>query len=342
MTPVFARHQALAAGAERELAMDPHGAEVLYRKAADAHPDEVLPRLYLSKTLSDKVFFRSLSKEEARALGEAACAISAQVVADHPAEPKARMMHAANMGRLAMVSGNRQKARLVGRVRAETEEALRLLAGDTALAELAEVEARIGMASASDTASSLASTSTGQGDGSTATAARLWRRVAGKARQAVRHTKLSLSRGRRATDGPAFASEGEWLSSFGDIVHHSLGVWHREMAQLHPVVRYAVRVLYGAKLDKGSFETALYHFRRAHEIKPRLVHSVECAKAHVAMGNRELAIEEVTRGLALPLEDVSSWHIYQDGLRLKAALEEGRMPTYGGHPDPEPRPPSSA
>ena len=74
----------------------------------------------------------------------------------------------------------------------------------------------------------------------------------------------------------------------------------------------------------------------------RVMCTTRPATAHVAMGNRELAIEEVTRGLALPLEDVSSWHIYQDGLRLKAALEEGRMPTYGGHPDPEPRPPSSA
>ena len=88
-----------------------------------------------------------------------------------------------------------------------------------------------------------------------------------------------------------------------------------------------MRVIYGENLERGSFESALYHFRRAGEIQPRLVHSVECAKAHIAMGNRDKARAEVITGLALPLEDVSSWHIYNDGLALKRALDAGKVRT---------------
>eukprot|EP00793_Prasinoderma_coloniale_P003951 PRCOL_00006792-RA len=251
----------LAAGAAREMAMDPKGAEAAYRVAVDAYPDEVLPKLYLSKAISDQIFAQGMSKEESRATAEAAVRISEEVVAAYPRMPKARMMNACNLGRLALVSGNKRKAQLVGRVRRETEEALRLVHGE---------EAR--------TSKRIASGLTGHGSG-------------------------------RPKSGPTVTVEGEWLEPWEDLMHHALGVWHREMAQMHPMVRCLVRVIYGEALERGSFESALYHFRRAGEINPRLVHSVECAKAHIAMGNRDKARAEVAAGLALPLEDPPKPHV---------------------------------
>ncbi len=80
----------------------------------------------------------------------------------------------------------------------------------------------------------------------------------------------------------------------------------------------------------------LRHFKRAAELNPtRLIHRIEIAKTHYALGEHELALKEVTAGLALPIEDLNSYIIKADGEELLRALNEKRKPRYGGTTAPE-------
>lgn len=51
------------------------------------------------------------------------------------------------------------------------------------------------------------------------------------------------------------------------------------MAQVNPVARYLIRIIFGASLMQGSFPEALHHYRTAAHLCPtRVIHQVEVGR----------------------------------------------------------------
>lgn len=66
--------------------------------------------------------------------------------------------------------------------------------------------------------------------------------------------------------------------------------WHYEMAQINPLLRTLVRLMYGTTLSPGTHADALASYVRAVELAPqRLIHRVEQGKVLMALGRREAA-----------------------------------------------------
>lgn len=251
-------------GVSLERALEPVAAAERFVRAArvtkgsERHAEVVLR---LSKQFSDMVFCWGHEQERAKLLAVRAAALSEAVMRERcdgkvstTMVANAHLLHAVNIGRLALFCENRTKVELSVQTRDLAEAALRL--------------------------------------------------------------------------GPS--------SDMLDLAHHTLGVWHREMAGLNLLVRMIVRVVYGASIGEGSsYKDAFHHFHTAAKLEPnRLIHRVEVAKTHYALGQREEALREVTAGLALPLDDVNAYHIRCDGEELLRALQTGTRPKYGGHPPP--------
>ena len=75
-----------------------------------------------------------------------------------------------------------------------------------------------------------------------------------------------------------------------DVAHHLMGRWHYEMAQINPILRTLVRLMYGTALSPGTHAEALASFQRAQELNPRrLIHRVEAGKVLLALGRKEEA-----------------------------------------------------
>jgi hypothetical protein len=62
------------------------------------------------------------------------------------------------------------------------------------------------------------------------------------------------------------------------------------MAQINPLLRTLVRLMYGTSLSPGTHTEALASFERAMTLNPaRLIHKVEAGKVLLAQGRREEA-----------------------------------------------------
>lgn len=64
------------------------------------------------------------------------------------------------------------------------------------------------------------------------------------------------------------------------------------MAQINPILRTLVRLMYGTALSPGTHAEALASFQRAAQLNPRrLIHRVEEGKVLMHLGRREDALQ---------------------------------------------------
>ncbi|MFK7849888.1 MAG: tetratricopeptide repeat protein [Akkermansiaceae bacterium] len=93
------------------------------------------------------------------------------------------------------------------------------------------------------------------------------------------------------------------LNPKSDYAHHMLGRWHQEMAGIGGGTRLVAKIVYGG-IPKGSYETALEHFKSARSInRKRLIHQIEYGRTLALMGKDDEAKREITKGLAMPNRD---------------------------------------
>ena len=86
-----------------------------------------------------------------------------------------------------------------------------------------------------------------------------------------------------------------------DYGYHVLGAWSYEVASLNPILRVLAKLRYGDEVPVASFADAVKNFKKAVELAPqRVSHHVELGRAYAALGQKELARAELTKGLALP------------------------------------------
>jgi tetratricopeptide (TPR) repeat protein len=90
------------------------------------------------------------------------------------------------------------------------------------------------------------------------------------------------------------------LDPTDDYAWHVLGAWNYELANLNAVLRALAGAIYG-RLPAASNERAVECFQKSIEVgPPRVSHHVELGRTYAAMGKKDLARAEITKGLALP------------------------------------------
>ena len=90
------------------------------------------------------------------------------------------------------------------------------------------------------------------------------------------------------------------LEPSNSYAHHILGVWNYEMASLSPFLRTLVKLVYGS-LPAASFEEAEAFLQRAVALSPNKVsHRIELGRTYAALNKKDLAREEISKGLSLP------------------------------------------
>ncbi|MDQ7041287.1 MAG: hypothetical protein Q9M35_10145 [Rhodothermus sp.] len=109
------------------------------------------------------------------------------------------------------------------------------------------------------------------------------------------------------------------LNPNDDIAYHLRGRWHYEVATLSFFERTLVRLLYGG-LPNASLEEAAADFRRALAIRERVVHHLELGRTLLRLGDREGAIRELERALALPPVEPDDTTYQEDARRLLARI----------------------
>jgi tetratricopeptide (TPR) repeat protein len=113
---------------------------------------------------------------------------------------------------------------------------------------------------------------------------------------------------------------------------HGLACWHREVADLPGLVRFAARVLYGG-LPPASCEEAIRLFQRAIELDPNTIrHHLELGKTYLVMKERPSARREFETVLRLPEQGrrVAVWKEEAAGLLLRTG--RGTRPAGSGRP----------
>ncbi len=122
--------------------------------------------------------------------------------------------------------------------------------------------------------------------------------------------KINLSKMVKAEADTALA-----LNPQGDLIHHLLGRWHQNLANLSGVLKFFAKVLYGG-VPPGSNEEAVAHFKKAIEIDPNHIeHYLELARTYQFMDQKELMREPLDMVLRLPPID-------EDDLKFKNEAEE--------------------
>ncbi|HHS13344.1 MAG TPA: hypothetical protein ENN03_06195 [bacterium] len=90
------------------------------------------------------------------------------------------------------------------------------------------------------------------------------------------------------------------LNPEADLVHHVLGRWHQNVANLSGVLKFFAKVLYGG-VPPASNEEAVEHFKKAIEINPdHIEHHLELARTYEFMKRWDLMKEPLEAALALP------------------------------------------
>jgi len=106
----------------------------------------------------------------------------------------------------------------------------------------------------------------------------------------IAHSKLVKEHAEKALE----------LEPSNSYAHHILGAWNYEMASISPVLRAIVKLIYGS-LPAASFEQAEAFLQRAVALSPNKVsHRIELGRTYAALNKKDLAREEIAKGLALP------------------------------------------
>jgi endonuclease YncB( thermonuclease family) len=117
-----------------------------------------------------------------------------------------------------------------------------------------------------------------------------------------------------------YADRALELDASNDYGYHILAAWHYEMAKLSPFLRVIVKLIYG-ELPSASFEQAEANFRKAVALAPnRISHHIELGRAYAALNKKDLAREEIAKGLALPIREKDDAATKQRGQDTLAKL----------------------
>jgi tetratricopeptide (TPR) repeat protein len=106
----------------------------------------------------------------------------------------------------------------------------------------------------------------------------------------IAHSKLVKEHAEKALE----------LEPSNSYAHHIIGAWNYEMASISPFLRAVVKLIYGS-LPAASFEQAEVFFQKAVSLSPNKVsHRIELGRTYAALNKKDLAREEITKGLSLP------------------------------------------
>lgn len=112
-------------------------------------------------------------------------------------------------------------------------------------------------------------------------------------REKIRHSKLVREHAEKALA----------LEPSNSYAHHILGAWNYEMASISPILRAVAKIVYGG-LPPASMQQAEVFFQKAVELDPKKVsHRIELGRTYAALNKKELAREEISKGLSLPVRE---------------------------------------
>jgi tetratricopeptide (TPR) repeat protein len=107
-----------------------------------------------------------------------------------------------------------------------------------------------------------------------------------------------------------------------DLAYHTLGRWHREVANLSPILKAFAKALYGG-LPKASNEEAIECFKKAIEIRPTLIiHRLELAKTYKETKEWKLALKEIDEIDRLPQNDRDDWEYKNEARSMRIEIEK--------------------
>lgn len=116
------------------------------------------------------------------------------------------------------------------------------------------------------------------------------------------------------------AEQAVALDASNDYGYHVLGAWNYELANLNPILRVLVKLIYGG-LPAASVEQAEIHFQKAVTLAPqRVSHHIELGRTYAALDKKDLAREELNKGLALPSREKDDPSTKQRGKEALAKL----------------------
>jgi len=98
-----------------------------------------------------------------------------------------------------------------------------------------------------------------------------------------------------------------------DDADYILGAWNFEMSNIGVVLRELAKLVYG-KLPESSNEKAIEYLQKGIALAPeRVCHHIELGRVYAAMGKKDLAREEIQKGLALPIVERDDEEMKQHG-----------------------------
>ena len=110
------------------------------------------------------------------------------------------------------------------------------------------------------------------------------------------------------------------VDSNNDTAWHVFGRWHRVLAEVSTMKRYAAALIYG-QLPKGSIEEAERAMKKAIGLNPnRLMHYIELGRIYAVMGRKEEARQFINKGLAMPDKEKDDPETKQRGRETLAKL----------------------
>ena len=108
----------------------------------------------------------------------------------------------------------------------------------------------------------------------------------------------------------------EFISKPYDPVHHMMGRWHYELADLNEFERIFASLIY-EKPPKGSYDKAIFFFSTAIKIKPHEIRNhYWLAKTYKAIGKHLLAKKEFEIVISLNPRDIDDKKMQKDARNL--------------------------
>jgi len=114
------------------------------------------------------------------------------------------------------------------------------------------------------------------------------------------------------------------LDPANDLAYHTLGRWHRRMAEIGGAKRALGSLIYGS-IPKGTYEESEQWLKKAVELKPDYInHHLELGRTYVAMKKSSLAEEEFKRCLELPEANAKDKSLKEEaGAELEKLRKKG-------------------
>jgi len=136
-------------------------------------------------------------------------------------------------------------------------------------------------------------------------------------------TRATLANGVREASLRALA-----LDSTLSGAHHVLGMWHAEVRRLNTFERLGAGALGADDFGDATWDAAVSHLERATRLAPgALVHGVELARVYLDIDQREAALAELRRVVALEAVEPSDELLRSEAHGLLADLDGGRLPS---------------